>query len=151
MRKTFILAVGLVLGVASSQALSPSFAAYFSDQEVYDAIAHAQSITVADSLGEQCAYPCVNPSSTMSTTNVSTPSVTTNSIVIQDGIGREPAASLQVGAQLEFAPLSSTPTQAEINDATLAIRQYMIDRGMAIETGSSRMMAPRKRSDGGIR
>ena len=151
MRKTFILAVGLVLGVASSQALSPSRAAFFSDQEVYDAIGRAESISVADSDGAQCAYPCINPVTTISTSNISTPSITSNSIILHDGIGRDPAASLQIGAQLEFAPLSSTPTQAEINEATLAIRQYMIDRGMAIETGSSRLAVPRKRTEGGLR
>jgi hypothetical protein len=142
MRKIFLLAVGLVLGLASSQALSPSHAAYYTDQDVYDAIARAQSISVADANGPACQYPCFQPVSTIATNLISTPAIETNSIVVRQFVDSPNRVSMQIGDQLELPALSGSPSQEEINATTLLIRDYLIDRGLAVEAQSLRASVP---------
>lgn len=127
MRKPFLIALGLVVGLLISLPITHAD----SDEDILAAIERSQSITVADSDGPGCQFPCTSPHSSLSTTTLFTPEVDTYALYVGGGDG----AHVEIGAQLQLTPLSDPATQSEINAQFLQVRAYLIDRGLAVQTG----------------
>jgi hypothetical protein len=130
MRKPFLIALALIAGVITGSFLSSVHAD--SDYDIVKAIERQDHITVAGMDLNTCHQPCPQPFTTVGNEYVNTSTLYTSQLIIAGRRGVD--VQVQIGDQLVLAPLSDPPTQEEINAQFRQIRQFLIDRGLAIET-----------------